>query len=369
MKYSDFVDYSKLDPFKEKLIKYLAPTFKNISKLCISVVKQSIGEPAVLLDFLNEDFYLAFKSDGVGTKNKIADEMIKQAQSSKRKVFKKRLYSGFGIDLIAMNVNDLICLGAAPIALSDEVASSDSSWFEKKEEVEGLLSGFKKGCNQAGITIPCGETPTLKDIIYPDSVNITGSMIGIVRPKSRVIFAQNLKVDDVIYGLAANGIHSNGLTLVRKIVEKLPQGYFSSFGKKTIGEELLRPTKIYVKPILEMLKQNIEIHYMSNITGSAFKKIMRARKPFTYAIEKLPRKPRIFKFLQEKGKISDFEAYQTWNMGLGFVIFAPESQEKTIGEVCQKHKVGLYKLGRVEKGPKQVIIKPLKIIYKYKENR
>ncbi len=358
MKYSDFVDYSKLNPFKEKVIKYLEPTFKNLSYLRIKVVKESIGEPAVLLDFLDYDFMLAFKSDGVGTKNKIADEMLK-----KKDLDAKNLYSGFGIDLIAMNANDLICLGATPIALSDEVASGDSSWFQDKEKVEGLLLGFKKGCNQASMTIPCGETPTLQDIIYPDSVNITGSMIGIVKPKSKVILGRDLKAGDFIYGLAASGIHSNGLTLARKIVEKLPQGYFTSFAKKTIGEELLKPTKIYVKSILAMIKRNIKIHYMSHITGSAFRKIMRSKKSFTYVIEKLPRKLKIFRFLQEKGEISDYEAYQTWNMGVGFVIFAPEDQERKIAKICQKHKVSFYQLGRVENGPKKVIIKPLNIVY------
>lgn len=358
MKYPDFVDYSKLDPFKEKVIKYLAPTFKNFLQLRIKVVKQSIGEPAVLLDFLDYDFMLAFKSDGVGTKNKIADAMLK-----KKRLGARKLYSGFGIDLIAMNVNDLICLGATPIALSDEIASGDSSWFEDKEKVSGLLQGFKKGCNQAGITIPCGETPTLQDIIYPDSVNITGSMIGIVRPKSEVILRQSLKAGDIIYGLTSNGIHSNGLTLARKIVEKLPGSYFTPFGQKTVGEELLKPTRIYVKPVLEMLEKNVDIHYMSNITGSAFRKIMRAKKELTYVINELPRKPKIFSFLQEKGKVNDYEAYQTWNMGVGFVIFAPEDQEKKMAKICQKYKIGFFKLGWVQKGPKKVIIKPLNIIY------
>lgn len=359
MKYTDFVDYSKLDPFKEKVTKNLAPTFKNLSRLHIRVVKQSIGEPAVLLDFLNYDFMLGFKSDGVGTKNKIADWML----TKKKNLNAKKLYSGFGVDLIAVNANDLICLGATPIALSDEIASGNSFWFEKKEEIEGLLSGFKKGCNQAGITIPCGETPTLQNIIYPDSVNITGSMIGIVKPKSKVILGQKLKVGDVIYGLASNGIHTNGLTLARKIVERLPNGYFTSFGKKTIGAELLKPTRIYVNPILEMLKKNINIHYMSNITGSAFKKIMRAKRPFTYVIERLPKKPKIFSFLQKKGGVTDFEAYQTWNMGVGFVIFSPKDQEKKINRCLQKYKIKLIKLGWVKKGPKRVVLKPVNIIY------
>lgn len=359
MKYSDFVDYSKLDPFKKRIVKYLAPTFANLARMRIRIVQKSVGEPAALLDFLDEDFLLAFKSDGVGTKNKIADQMLR----ANPKIDAKRLYSGFGIDLVAMNANDLICLGATPIVLCDEIATGDSSWFQEEKRVEGLLAGLKKGCNQAGITIPCGETPTLQNIIYPDSVNITGSMIGIIKPKSKAVLGEELTSGDIIYGLASNGIHANGLTLARRIVEKLSKGYFTPFGRKTIGEELLKPTKIYVKPILEMLKRGIKIHYMSNITGSAFKKIMRAKKPFTYLIEKLPKKPKILKYLQKLGNMPDNEIYETWNMGVGFVIFAPENQQKKIAKICQKYKIKFDIIGCVKKGPKKVIIKPLNISY------
>jgi phosphoribosylformylglycinamidine cyclo-ligase len=226
-----------------------------------------------------------------------------------------------------------------------------------------MLKGLKKGCNQAGITIPCGETPTLKDIIYSDTVNITGSMIGMVKPKKQAIFGQNLKAGDQIYGLESSGIHSNGLTLARKIVEKLKNNYFFKLNRHSVGEELLKPTQIYVKPILELIRQNIKINYISNITGSGFKKIMRAKIPFTYEISLLPKKPEIFQFLQNKGNVSDKEAYQTWNMGIGMVVIAPKNQERKIINIIKNHKIKLYNLGKVKKGRKKVIIKPLNITY------
>lgn len=349
MKYSDFVDFGKLNPFKKKVLKILRSTSDYLLPLRIKLLSQSLGEPAALLDFLDYDFLLAFKSDGVGTKSKIA-EIIGD-------------YSNLGIDLIAMNANDIICVGATPIALSDEVASGSSFWFNNQKKVDSLLLGFKKGCQLAGIIIPCGETPTLPDIIFSDTVNITGSMIGIVRPKSKAILGNNLREGDVIYGLASSGIHANGLTLARKIVEKLPQGYFSPFEKTIIGKELLKPTKIYVEPILTILKKEVEIHYMTNITGGGFKKIMRAKKSFIYFIEKLPPKPKIFEFLQKKGNVPDIEAYQTWNMGIGFIIFAPEKEEELIRQICKEYKIDVYKLGRLKKGKRQVVIKPLNIRY------
>ena len=365
MKYADIEGLEKKDPFKRGIINVLKPTAKNLLKHRIRILPESLGEPAALLDFLDYDFYLAFKTDGVGTKSLIADKMaevVKKGQKFDRNI--ASLYTGLGQDLIASNVNDLICLGAKPVVLSDEIAAGNYKVFTDKNKMEGLFAGLKKGCQEAGITIPCGESPTLVDIISEPVMSITGSAIGLIRPKKEAIFGQKLKQGDVIFGLASNGIHTNGLSLARKIVEKLPKGYFTPFGRRTLGEALLKLTKIYVKPILDMLDKGIEIHYMSNISGSAFKKIMRAKKEFTYLIEKLPRKPRILKYLQELENIPDNEAYETWNMGLGFVVFTSGSQEQKIAKICQKHKIGLTKLGQVKKGPKQVIIKPLNVIYK-----
>lgn len=357
MKYADIEGLEKKDPFKRGFLNLILNTEQELLKNGFSIVRQSLGEPATLIDFKKYDFYLAFKTDGVGTKSLISDTMAKKS----KKVSK--LYSGLGIDLIASNVNDLICLGATPIALSDEVAAGSYQTFTNKELIKGLYEGFERGCKEAGITIPSGESPTLTDIVDKNSISITGSSIGIIKPKDKAIFGQNLKEGDAIYGLKSNGIHTNGLSLARKLVEKLPDGYFTKFGKKTIGEELLTPTRIYVKPILEMIDKGIKIHYMSNISGSAFRKIMRAKKNFTYIIEKIPVKHKILEYLQKIGNIPDDEAYETWNMGLGFVIFAPESEYKKMKEICRKYKIGFSQIGYIIKGPKQVIIKPLNIIY------
>jgi len=361
MKYSDYVDYGKLDPFKRAVMEKLGPTFKFIEKLGIRVVPESIGEPAVLFDFIDYDFMLAFKSDGVGTKNKIADKMALNEAAAAQGM---KLYSGFGRDLIAMNANDLICVGATPFALTDEVASGSSDWFKDAERVGQLLDGLYKGCELAGMTIPCGETPTLPDIIHPDSVSITGAAIGLVRPKTRAVLGERLRPGDVIYGIESDGIHSNGLSLARKIVEKLPEGYFTKLdGTWTVGEELLTPTELYVKEILEMLDEGVDIHYMSNITGSAWKKIARAKQPFTYIIENVPEPPPIFEFLQKHGDVTDEEAYKTWNMGIGFCIYAPASYFSKIKSICERTGTEVYELGRVEAGEKKVVISPKNIVY------
>ncbi len=359
MRYADFVDYSTLDPFKRRIIEALEPTWGNVARLGIRLVPESLGQPAVLLDFVDHDFMLAFKGDCVGTKGYIADAMIEAGWRGDA----GSLYAGLGVDLVAANSNDVICMGATPLALSDEIGSGRSEWFADEARVAELLQGLQRGCDEAGITIPCGETPTLPDIINPETAYITGSMIGIVRPKERACWGQGLQAGDVIFGLASFGFHANGLTLARRIAERLPQGYLTPFGDWTLGQELLIPTRIYVQPVVEMFEAGVELHYLSNITGSAWRKVMRCRRPFTYVIESLPDPPLLFRFLQERGEISDYEAYQTWNMGLGFCLFAPEGEAEAIEGICTGYEIPVMRLGYVEEGEKQVVICPLQIAY------
>lgn len=357
MRYADIEGLEKKDPFKRGFLNLVRKTGPGLLKNGFSILSQSLGEPATLIDFKKDDFYLAFKTDGVGTKSLIADTMAKKSKNI------SRFYSGLGIDLIASNVNDLICLGATPIALSDEIAAGDYRTFTNKEMIKGLYKGFEEGCLEAGITIPSGESPTLIDIVKSDTISITGSSIGIIRPKSKAIFGQKLKAGDAIFGLSSSGIHTNGLSLARKLAEKLPQGYLTKFKNKTIGEELLTPTRIYVKPILEMLKKAVDIHYMVHISGSSFKKVMRANKELTYEIDYLPRPPEVMTHLSKLGNLPPSELYQTWNMGVGFVIIAPYKQEKLIASISKRYKIKAYHLGFVKNGKRQVVIKPYNIVY------
>jgi len=138
----------------------------------------------------------------------------------------------------------------------------------------------------------------------------------------------------------------------------------TSFGEKTVGEELLRPSKIYVNPVLALWEAGIAIHYMSHITGSGWKKIMRARQPFTYQINYVPPPHPIFTFLQNRGQVTDKQAYQTWNMGVGFVVILKPDDAKKARSLRWKSGARTYVLGIVKKGPKEVRIRPLNIIYK-----
>ncbi len=348
MKYDDTVNLSFLEPAKREIIEKMRETFCNCLAAGVLLQQESIGEPAALFELPGCAYYLAFKMDGVGTKSVIADKMA---------IARKKVYTGLGQDLVAMNVNDLLCVGAIPFALANEIGMGSTSYIENGERITQLLEGLVTAAEKGMVTIACGETAVLPDVVLPDHASITGASLGLA-PKEWVHFGEKICGGDLIYGLPSSGIHSNGLSLARRIAESLPDGYHTSFQGKTLGEELLIPTKIYCDDVLPLFQHGVDIHYMTNITGSGWKKIMRAKHNWTYVITHVPQPQPIFSFLQEKGNVSDEEAYQTWNMGIGMVIVAPENEKKKLEQIAHA-----CVLGHVEQGEKRVVIPPKKIVY------
>ena len=258
---------------------------------------------------------LALHTDGVGTKVLIA-EMLKE-------------YRTVGIDCVAMNVNDLISVGAEPVAMVDYLA------LEKMDQrlVNEVMVGLRKGAGEAGIAIVAGETAVMPDVVH--GFDLSAMSIGVVK-KSRIMTGEKVKVGDAIIGLPSTGIHSNGLTLARKILFR--EGF-----DRNIGRELLTPTRIYVKQIMKLLKSRIQIHGLAHITGGAFSKLKRIgeRADVGFHLDDLFQPHEIFKKIQEQGHISDREMYRTFNMGTGFLVFCPKNEAKnTLRALLDARKVG-----------------------------
>ncbi|MEF8832871.1 MAG: phosphoribosylformylglycinamidine cyclo-ligase [Candidatus Thermoplasmatota archaeon] len=279
------------------------------------------SEFAGLVEF--GEFALSLCTDGVGTKLIVANKMEK--------------WDTVGIDCIAMNVNDAICHGAEPIAFVDYLAFEDP----KPELARQLGKGLQKGAEKANITIVGGETATLTDII--DGFDIAGTALGFVK-KEEIIDGSEVEPGDVIIGLPSSGIHSNGLTLARKIVDESDHDYRDEISFGVIGNELLEPTEIYVETVMKAVK-NYDIKGMANITGGGLRNIPRINGDYQYVIDD-PLEPQpIFEFLQREGEVPDEEMYQTFNMGMGFVmVVSNEIAEEVAKEVNGKI------VGKVEKG-------------------
>ena len=305
----------------------------------IKFVRSGFGKPiltghyASVLDFGSVG--LAITTDGVGSKIIVAEKLGK--------------FDTIGIDCVAMNVNDLVAIGAEPIAMVDYIAT-----FEPDEGVMAeIAKGLEVGCRMANITLVGGETATLPDQLK--GWDLVGTAVGVV-DKDRIITGEAIEPGDAIFGIPSSGIHSNGLTLARKVIEKAGYSYEDEFeGGKSIGEELLTPTRIYVKEILHVVR-NYEVHGLAHITGGGLLNLKRL-KAVKYVIEDPLRPHKIFEFIRELGNVDEDEMYRTFNMGMGFAIVMPKEEAKKLersGEVDGKI------VGHVEEG-EGVYVKDLRI--------
>ncbi len=315
------LDYSKSGvdiKQEEKAVKALISRIKH--------VKKGFGQPiltghyASVLDF--GMFGVAITTDGVGSKILIAEALGK--------------FDTIGIDCVAMNVNDLIAIGAEPVAMVDYIAA------ERPDEkiMAEIAAGLEEGCKIANITLVGGETATLPDMIK--GFDLAGTVIGVVE-KDKIITGDKIEPGDVIFGIPSSGIHSNGLTLARKAIEKAGLSYTDEFENgKSIGEELLTPTRIYIE-VLGILKK-YDVHGMAHITGGGVLNLKRLKNVRFNITDPLPAQ-KIFRFIQELGKVDDDEMYRTFNMGMGFAIILPEEQAKKLEKEIEGRIVGYVEEG------------------------
>lgn len=347
------VDYLALDPFKIMAQRAAFSTRFNLQKFGYEELEESRGESAYIWDA--GDKYFAFVTEGLGTKNLIADDS--------REISGKTNYEVIGQDTIAMIVNDLIVVGARPLVVSAHMSVQNAKWFSDQERNQDLISGWVKACNLAGATWGGGETPALKGIIEPGVIELSGSAVGEIVPKEHLIIGDKLRPKDVIIFLGSSGIHANGATLAREIKEILPDGYSTKIDEDGIsyGEALLQPTPIYVRAVQDLLEQEIDVHYLANITGHGWRKIMRADRKFSYVISDIPEPLPIFNFIQKHSKNNNEQMYSNFNMGAGFAVFVNPTDAELAYDILQDYNP--FIAGTVEKGPKQVIIEPLNITF------
>jgi phosphoribosylformylglycinamidine cyclo-ligase len=287
----------------------------------LSTLKTGLsGHFAGIVEF--GDYYLSMCTDGVGSKIIVAEHQKK--------------YDTVGIDMVAMNCNDVICIGAKPIALVDYLA------IEKidQDKIKEIMKGVAEGARQSGCDVISGETATLPEVI--NDFDLAGTALGVVK-KDEIITGEKIVEGDVIIGLESSGIHSNGLTLARKVLDL-----------DEWGAELLIPTRIYVKEILSILGP--DVHGLSHITGGGLRKLKRILPKGLGAEITDPLEPQaVFKAMGEKG-IAEQELYKTFNMGMGFAIVCKpeaakgiisklETPAKVVGEIVKGDKVKHVPLG------------------------
>lgn len=349
------VNYQAMDPVKILAQLRAKETAGNLNRFGMNEMPASRGESAYVWE--EGDTYKAFVIEGLGTKNLIADEV--------RKFTGKTHYDAIGQDNVAIIVNDVIVVGADTQVVNAYFAVGSSDWFLDEERAKDLVEGFAKACKEIGAVWGGGETPTLKDVINPDTIDLAGSAFGIIKPKERLTLGEKLANGDAIILIESSGIHANGTTLARTIASQLPEGYKTPLSDgNTFGESLLVPAHLYSNFVRSCFEENIVPHYMVNITGHGWRKLMRAKKEFSYVINQVPDPQPVFKFMQEKSGNDDKEMYGNFNMGAGFAVFVDAKDAEKVIETAKKHNLKAWNAGVVEAGEKQVVIKPKNIVFK-----
>ena len=350
------VDYDAMDPFKRAATQAAAKTAKYLKAHGCREVPGCRGESAYLIDI--GDALVAHVEEGLGTKNLVADQMYG--------TYGDPYYAAIAQDTVAMIVNDMITLGVPPISVAMHLAAGRSGWFEDKARVGHLIDGWKKACELAECAWGGGETPTLKDVVEPGTVVLSGSAVGLLRDKTRAFSPAKIRDGDAIVILESSGIHANGLTLARQIAGKT--GYDARVPNgRSYGEALLDPTPIYVPFVKRCMEWGADIHYAVNVTGHGWRKLMRAPQPFAYVIDSIPTPQPIFDFIQAEGNVDEREMYGNYNMGAGFVLYVPESDVKKLWDVF--HHFAPWTFGIVWAGhvfasdEKKVVIKPRGITF------
>lgn len=347
------VNYHNIDPIKKIAQNAALSTASNLEKSGFSEISATRGESAYV--WRQGNIFMASVIEGLGTKNLVADAMKKN---------NKTYYDIVAHDTVATIINDLISVGAKPLSLHAYWAVGESKWLGDKQRLKDLIKGWKTACNIAGVSWGGGETPAYAGIINPKTIDLAGSAVGIIKNKSNLLTDKKIKAGDRIIFIKSNGINANGLSLARALAKKLPSGFYTKLkNKKTYGEALLTKSNIYANVIQNLFQAKIDVHYLSNITGHGLRKVMRGRPNFTYIIEKIFAPQELFKFIQAISGLDDYEMYQTFNMGQDYAIFVPQKAvDKTLKIIKQNKFIGLY-AGYVQKGVKQVIIKPKNLVY------
>jgi phosphoribosylformylglycinamidine cyclo-ligase len=282
---------------------------------------------------LDERTGIALSTDGVGTKLLVAEELGR--------------FDTIGIDCVAMNVNDVICVGAEPLAMLDYIAIERAD----AEVCEQIGAGLARGAELAGIEIPGGELAQLGQLVR--GVDVSGACFGIAGLDA-IVDGAAIEPGDVVIGLPSSGLHSNGYTLARSALAGVPLDD-ERLGRP-LGEILLEPTEIYVKPVLELLRSEVDVRGLAHITSGGTANLLRLAAVVGYEIDDPLPAPPIFGLIQELGDVSAEEMREVFNMGCGFCVVVPPADEAAALALLRAHYPAAQRIGRATAPPRQVVV-------------
>ena len=346
------VDYDALDAGKRLAMAKALSTSPLLAARGGRALDASRGEPAFVFELGSQT--LAFVVEGLGTKSIVARHVLEQQGIDR--------FADVAYDTVAAILNDLCCVGALPLVVNAYFATGASEWYLQQERSASLLEGWRRACADAGCVWGGGESPSLPGMLAEPDIELAGAAVGAVPAGRSAILGERLGPGDEIVLVASSGLHANGASLARLVAGRLPDGYATEIaGGLTLGEALLAPSAMYVPLIAAVLESDMELTYLSHVTGHGLLKLMRPPKQLSYRIERLPPVPPVLGFLVEQADMDAPAAYSTFNMGCGYALYCRAGDGERIVAICERLGLDALVAGRVEEGPRQVLLEPVDV--------
>jgi phosphoribosylformylglycinamidine cyclo-ligase len=347
------VDYPRIDALKVRAQQAARATSSRLAVHGVRELERSRGESAYVVDVGGT--LVASVTECLGTKALVADAV--------RPMTGRTHYDTLAQDTIAMAVNDLVTVGATPLTVQAYWAAGDSEWFCDTERMEDLVRGWQAACERCEIAWGGGETPALSGVVESGRVDLAASCVGVV-PAGRLTLGERLAAGDAIVLLASSGIHANGVSLARKLAERLERAYATaSVDGRPFGEALLDPTVLYAPVMAAVWATGITPHYCVNVTGHGWRKLMRHPGEFTYRLAQVPPVPPVLEFLRRELALDAAEAYGSLNMGAGFALYVASGDAQHVVRAARSSGIDAWIAGAVEPGPRRVVIQPIGVTY------
>ncbi len=348
------VDYDALDSAKRLAMLGALSTSALLGDRGGRALDASRGEPAFVFELGERT--LALVLEGLGTKSMIARAVLEQQGVNR--------FAEVAYDAVAAILNDLACVGALPLVVNAYFATGDSRWYEHRDRSTALLEGWRRACEDAGCVWGGGESPTLPGMLSGQEIELAGAAVGAVPDGVEPILGGGLRDGDEIVFVHSSGLHANGASLARLVAERLPEGFATPLPDgRRFGEALLDPSVMYVGLVAELLRRGVAVSYLSHVTGHGLLKLMRPSASFTYRIAALPEVPPVLAFLASEAGMDPAEAYSTLNMGVGYAVYCAPGESEAVLAVASELGLGALLGGRVEEGPRRVILEPLGVSY------
>jgi phosphoribosylformylglycinamidine cyclo-ligase len=352
------VDYDALDAGKRSAIAKALSTSPLLLARGGRALDSSRGEPAFVFEL--DGRALAFVVEGLGTKSIIARHVLEEQGIDR--------FADVAYDTVAAILNDLCCVGALPLVVNAYFATGSSDWYREPARNEALLEGWRRACEDAGCVWGGGESPSLSGLVQERDIELAGAAVGAVPAGHSPILGERLQAGDEIVIVVSSGLHANGASLARLLAARLPDGYATELPSgTTLGEALLAPSLLYAPLVAALLASGPPLSYISHVTGHGLLKLMRPPTQLRYRIDSLPPVPEVLDFLVAEARLDPHAAYSTFNMGSGYALYCRAGDGSAIVRTAGELGFDALLAGRVEEGPRSVVVEPVGITYESDE--